>query len=296
MQPVEPARVPHQLLVSLDTTECDQSAAARLFRRPAGSDVLLHLQPDVELELLVQLTFHLVTPHYRAHPLDPPAQPHHGFLTLCGAENLLDQRDVLPPALRFLTECPPPRARELVVTGPTVLIRGPPLAVDPPLLFEPLQRRIQRPLPHPQRVVRHLLQPLRDRPTVQRPQRQHFRISRSSVPRTTSCGGSGVRGGTAHLQRAYCRYSIQASDAYCRKSTTVPCARRVTTQPVTRHRAAPAVVEGSSGSLLRCGTPAEAELIGNGLHGSDDVGDVRIELDAEQLRTVLHLVAIDTAR
>src|SRR5688572_8897198 len=174
MQPVEPARVPHQLLVSLDTTECDQSAAARLFRRPAGSDVLLHLQPDVELELLVQLTFHLVTPHYRAHPLDPPAQPHHGFLTLCGAENLLDQRDVLPPALRFLTECPPPRARELVVTGPTVLIRGPPLAVDPPLLFEPLQRRIQRPLPHSQRVVRDLLQPLRDRPTVQRPQRQHF--------------------------------------------------------------------------------------------------------------------------
>src|SRR5687767_10270189 len=86
VQPVEPARVPHQLLVPLDTTECDQCAATCLFRRHAGSELLLHLQTDVELELLVQLALHLATPHYGAHTLRPTSPPaHHGFLnfTLC---------------------------------------------------------------------------------------------------------------------------------------------------------------------------------------------------------------------
>src|SRR5262245_5361815 len=55
------------------------------------------------------------------------------------AQDPLDHAHVLPPARRLFTERPPPCGCQLVVLGRPVLIGRGPLAVDPPLLLEPLQ-------------------------------------------------------------------------------------------------------------------------------------------------------------
>src|SRR5690606_35874631 len=82
--------------------------------------------------------------------------------------------DVAAPLLGLRSQRAASGGGELVVLGPPVLVGGAPLAVDPPLLLEPLERGVERSLAHPQRLLRELLQALADGPAVHRLQRERL--------------------------------------------------------------------------------------------------------------------------
>src|SRR5665647_1057213 len=95
----------------------------------------------------------------------------HGTIPLArgrlgGLEDELHARDVPPPRRQLGTErLLPPRRGPVVLRAPIVL-GGLPLAVDPPALLEPLQRRVERSLIHIERAARELLDALADPPPV----------------------------------------------------------------------------------------------------------------------------------
>src|SRR5688500_6217975 len=71
-----------------------------------------------------------------------------------GAQDQIDHLDVAAPLLGLGAQRAASGGGELVVLGPPVLVRGAPHAVDPPLLLEPLQGRVERTLAHQQRLLR----------------------------------------------------------------------------------------------------------------------------------------------
>ena len=58
--------------------------------------------------------------------------------------------------------------RQRVEARAAVVLGRSPVGHDPALVLEPVQRRIERALPHLEQIVRDLLNPLRDRPSVHR--------------------------------------------------------------------------------------------------------------------------------
>src|SRR6185312_711926 len=68
-------------------------------------------------------------------------------------ENEVDRVDVLPPTLRLRRERAPPGRGETVVARGLIPLGRPPLALDPPLLLEALQRRVERALPDTQHTL-----------------------------------------------------------------------------------------------------------------------------------------------
>src|SRR5678815_1076375 len=89
--------------------------------------------------------------------------------TLGTLEDQIHCAHVLPPALRLRNEGAAPRGRERVEPGRPVLLGGSPFALDPRLLLEPLQRRIERALSHPEQVLGLLLNELAQGPPVHGP-------------------------------------------------------------------------------------------------------------------------------
>src|SRR5262245_30511964 len=63
-----------------------------------------------------------------------------------GSEELFDRDHESPPALGFGAECFATEGRQTVVLGAAVVVGDAPFAVDPLLLFEPLECRIERAL------------------------------------------------------------------------------------------------------------------------------------------------------
>src|SRR4051812_23675894 len=72
------------------------------------------------------------------------------------------------PRCGFLFELLTPGASQRVVLRAALLLGDAPLRADPPLMLEPLQRRIQGPLLHQQDVVGELPDARGDRPPVHR--------------------------------------------------------------------------------------------------------------------------------
>src|SRR5262245_52101922 len=102
------------------------------------------------------------TAGHRSRSMSRLGQPHH--------EGDGDREPC--PALGFTIQVPAPRARQRIELRPAVVLRRPPLRFDPPLLLQLVQRGIERAVAHLQHIVRDLLQPLADRPAVQRFERQ----------------------------------------------------------------------------------------------------------------------------
>jgi hypothetical protein len=67
-----------------------------------------------------------------------------------------------------------PIGRQFVEASPPIIRRQAPLARNPSIQFEPLQRRIERALLHPQQIVGQLLDQLRDRVSVQMAAHQYL--------------------------------------------------------------------------------------------------------------------------
>jgi hypothetical protein len=78
------------------------------------------------------------------------------------------------PVLALLGELPAPGPRQAVVLRLPVVVGGVPLGVDPPLLLEAVQRRVERPLVHAQHITRDLLDALRDAPPMHRLERERL--------------------------------------------------------------------------------------------------------------------------
>src|SRR5688572_22392354 len=88
------------------------------------------------------------------------------------AHDQLDHVHVLSPARGLLAEPAAASSRELVVLRGAILIGRLPLALDPPLLLPPLQRRIEGSLPDLERILRELFEPLGYPPAVHRRERK----------------------------------------------------------------------------------------------------------------------------
>src|SRR4029079_14282529 len=72
------------------------------------------------------------------------------------------------PVLLLLGELLPSLAGELIELGLAVVLGIAPFRLDQPLLLQPVQRRIERSLVHLQHVLRELLDPLGDSPSMHR--------------------------------------------------------------------------------------------------------------------------------
>src|SRR5678816_56399 len=88
--------------------------------------------------------------------------------SLRGAQELFDRDDESPPALGFGAECFAAEGGQAVVLGAAVVVREAPFAVDPLLLLEALEGRIQRPLVDLEHAVGRLLDTLGDPPAMHR--------------------------------------------------------------------------------------------------------------------------------
>src|SRR5215813_289959 len=73
------------------------------------------------------------------------------------------------PGLGLRRQLFPAGGGQFVIFGLPVVLRRPPLRGDPALRLQPVQRRIQRPLAHPQYILRNPLYALCNVPSVSRP-------------------------------------------------------------------------------------------------------------------------------
>src|SRR5215211_825106 len=90
----------------------------------------------------------------------------------CRPQQLLDREHVPPPALRLGAERLFAERREAVVLGAPVVVGDTPFAVDPFLLLEALEGRIEGALVDLEDTVGHLLDALGDAPAVHRGERE----------------------------------------------------------------------------------------------------------------------------
>src|SRR5262249_24427785 len=80
-----------------------------------------------------------------------------GFLGLCGPENAGDCFYKALPTGCFSDQLPSSQRSKTVVFCTLVVLGNSPLGCNPSFLLEALQGRIERPMFHPERFVRHLL-------------------------------------------------------------------------------------------------------------------------------------------
>src|SRR6185503_13042851 len=87
-------------------------------------------------------------------------------LLLCCLENAIDRRRQPLPVIRLVGKLLFSRSSQLVVLRLAIVLGAAPFGFDQALLFEPVQRRVQRSLVDDQHVFGHLLYALRDSPAV----------------------------------------------------------------------------------------------------------------------------------
>src|SRR5215468_8509344 len=83
-------------------------------------------------------------------------------------QDLLDGGREPPPVLGLFSQLFAPGSGQFVILRLPVVFRHAPLGVDPPPLFQPQQRRIERPLVDDERPAGNLLNALGDAPAVHR--------------------------------------------------------------------------------------------------------------------------------
>src|SRR5688500_19224041 len=93
-----------------------------------------------------------------------------GMLT--DGEDLADGGGVARPRHRPRAEVPAAECRELVVLRLPVVLREPPLGLDPAAFLEAVERRVERPLVDAEQGVGDLADPARDGVAVARPPRK----------------------------------------------------------------------------------------------------------------------------
>src|SRR5207245_1424720 len=91
------------------------------------------------------------------------------FLRRGAQDSRNDIRHVVP-LFRFFSQSALPRCRETIVFRLALVFRLTPFARDPALVFQAIQRRIQRALLNLQAILRNLLDAQEDAVTMQRPE------------------------------------------------------------------------------------------------------------------------------
>ncbi len=118
---------------------------------------------------------------------------------------------VLAPALRLRRERSAPRRGERIEPSRPILLRRLPLALDPALLFEALQGRVERALSDAQQVLGLLLDELAQRPAVH--------CATGECPEDQQIEGAAEEIGVFAGHGSCCRVSTLTLQPYCRKST-----------------------------------------------------------------------------
>src|SRR5215475_138713 len=93
---------------------------------------------------------------------------------LTGLHNLIDRRRQPLPIRGLFVELFAPGARQLVILRLAIVFGTAPFRRDPALVFQPVQRRIERALVDVQHARGRLLYPLRDAPAMHRLQRERL--------------------------------------------------------------------------------------------------------------------------
>ncbi len=171
----------------------------------AGGDVLLCLAFDMERELLVELAFDAAA--------EPPTRESAGTDRgdSCGHASFITRPmavDMRSQLAGFHRQLPAPGGREPVVLGPPAQLRDSPFGFDPALMLEAMERRVERALVDLQDILRDLLDPLRNRPAMER-----LGLQRAQDEQVK---GTGSRSGTV------CRLMVSDVDtnaSWCRLST-----------------------------------------------------------------------------
>src|SRR6185312_3170875 len=143
-----------------------------------------------------------------------PADPNSAHV-----ENQFDSSHVPPPTRRLRADRAPAGRREAVVFRPPVVLGRPPVALDPPLLLEPLQRGIERPLIDVEGPARELLDACADPPPVHRLEGERFQNQQIEGP-TQDVGLIGGHG--------FCRISTEDTIAPVGMQQESPPERRRT--------------------------------------------------------------------
>src|SRR5262249_11383384 len=158
----------------LHSTHLPKGGVTRVVPRGPGSNVVGNQTLQVVLQFLGELLFNAAAPKQRTKAQAKLFGPAHDRRLSSSRFN--DQRDrrgqPFPVCGAGLQRLATSRG-ELVVLRATIVLASGPLGLDPPLLLEFVERGVQRALAHPQLLVRHLSNPLRNRPAVHRFQGQN---------------------------------------------------------------------------------------------------------------------------
>src|SRR4051812_28923869 len=101
---------------------------------------------------------------------------------LRGFEDLGNRRDELAPCAGFRVEPRAPLPRQLVVLRAAIVVGGAPARLDPAPPFEPVKRRVERPLADVEGGARNQAEPLRDGPPVLRLEGDRFQDEQVECP------------------------------------------------------------------------------------------------------------------
>src|SRR6185437_10130179 len=147
--------------------EVERGLAPRLGERHALGQVRGDLPLAVEAELGLEPAFGNAAAQQRAAAAVQDSDPAHTRLLFLIEYQPDGGREPLPLRLLAL-QMLAAGAGEGVVAGLAVVLGAAPLGPHPALRVEPVQRRVERPLPHLQGALRDQTDALRDAPAVQR--------------------------------------------------------------------------------------------------------------------------------
>src|SRR5215469_798130 len=134
-------------------------AVSRSRRNKVANDLRTRSNQRINTSLLTERLADLLTLHHQINRLREPV-----------------------PHLAFLLELRPFGCRQRIEPRLPARLRLCPLRADPSLLLQSLQRRIKRALLHLQHLIRHLLNPLRNRPAMLRLKRKRLQNQQTQRP------------------------------------------------------------------------------------------------------------------
>ena len=162
--------VPRPLSHLFHAAESDQRLPPRFVRRHAGAPVLLGLLLDMEADLVIEPILEFRRPAERTEPPQHVSERTHQSLSVHGrdVENEVDRARHASPLRQRLVQVPPPGRSQRVVARAAVVVGDAPLGADELLPLQAIERRVERPLPELQHVLRPLLDAFGDAPAVHR--------------------------------------------------------------------------------------------------------------------------------
>ena len=168
-------RVTDVVLDAVDAAEELAGGASRSVRCHALPYVLVGKHVEVEFELGIELALHGAAAEQGADAFQPGG--HDAALAAVPQGSCVWRIRATASVIRaqfsrLFGELPASGARQAVVLGLAVVLRRVPFRIDPSLLLEAMECRIERPLIDAQDVLRDLLDAQRDSPAVHRLERQ----------------------------------------------------------------------------------------------------------------------------